>query len=79
LVRLAHEPAPEEGLDMSRDMEKEIEIAEFNMEALEDEARQGAPSVFACPECGGTLWELHDDDLLRFRCRVGHAFSAESL
>ena len=24
------------------------------------------------------LWELDGDDLLRFRCRVGHAFTAES-
>jgi two-component system, chemotaxis family, protein-glutamate methylesterase/glutaminase len=32
-----------------------------------------------CPECRGALWELRDGDLLRFRCHVGHAFSAESL
>jgi two-component system chemotaxis response regulator CheB len=39
----------------------------------------GTPSVFSCPQCGGVLWELHDDELVRFRCRVGHAFSAESM
>jgi two-component system chemotaxis response regulator CheB len=60
-------------------MEKETEMAEFNIEALEDEERRGAPSVFAWPECGGALWEMRDGDLFRFRCRVGHAFSAESL
>src|SRR5205823_3629767 len=37
------------------------------------------PSAFACPECHGVLWELHDGHLVRFRCRVGHAFSPESL
>lgn len=36
------------------------------------------PSVYACPECHGTLWES-DDGVLRFRCRVGHSFSSESL
>jgi len=24
------------------------------------------------------LWELQDDQLIRFRCRVGHAYSPES-
>lgn len=34
---------------------------------------------FTCPDCGGSLW-LHDDHgVRRYRCRVGHAFSAESL
>ena len=25
------------------------------------------------------MWELHDQELLRYRCHVGHAFSADSL
>ena len=32
-----------------------------------------------CPECGGPLWELRDEKLRRYRCRIGHAFTAESL
>jgi two-component system chemotaxis response regulator CheB len=42
-------------------------------------AQHGDPSEFTCPECGGTLWEQMEGDLLRFRCRVGHAYSVESL
>lgn len=41
--------------------------------------RGGVPSTQTCPECHGTLWEQEDGDLTRFRCRVGHAFSAETL
>ncbi len=37
------------------------------------------PSQFACPECGGVLWEIDDAGFLRFRCRVGHAFTAAHL
>ena len=48
------------------------------MEALET-TRDGKPSPFACPDCHGVLWEVEEGDLLRFRCRVGHAFSPESL
>src|SRR5207248_1873454 len=42
-------------------------------------AQNGEPSEFTCPECGGTLWEQPEGNLLRFRCRVGHAYSTESL
>jgi two-component system chemotaxis response regulator CheB len=41
--------------------------------------RPGHVSVFTCPECSGTLWEMEDAGLLRFRCRVGHAYSADSM
>ena len=39
----------------------------------------GDPSGFTCPECHGALWELDDGTLPRFRCRVGHGFSADNL
>lgn len=37
------------------------------------------PSVYACPDCHGVLWEVKEENLLRFRCRVGHSFTAETL
>ena len=37
------------------------------------------PSGFACPDCNGALWELDDGGIIRFRCRVGHMYAAESL
>jgi two-component system, chemotaxis family, protein-glutamate methylesterase/glutaminase len=39
----------------------------------------GAASQFVCPACSGTLYEINDGRILRFRCRVGHAYSADSL
>lgn len=39
----------------------------------------GTPSRFTCPECNGTLWEIQDDKMLRFRCHVGHAYTAETI
>ncbi len=44
-----------------------------------DVTKLGAPSAFTCPDCRGTLWELQEGGLLRFRCRVGHAFSTRSM
>ncbi len=40
---------------------------------------EGIPSVFACPECHGILWELKDEKMVRFRCRIGHSYGTESL
>src|SRR5262245_21710229 len=39
----------------------------------------GKPSSFTCPSCQGTLWELEEGGLLRYRCHTGHAFAADSL
>lgn len=52
---------------------------EENFEVAYPDEGEGTPSVFACPECHGVLWELKEKDKIRFRCRVGHAYGAESL
>jgi two-component system chemotaxis response regulator CheB len=38
-----------------------------------------SPSGFICPECGGALWERTEDGAKKFRCRIGHAYSPDSL
>lgn len=50
-----------------------------NLHASYFDEGEGTPSVFACPECHGVLWELKDGDLVQFRCRVGHTYGSESL
>lgn len=47
-----------------------------DMEQLEKIA---TPSTFTCPECQGTLWELHGQKPQRFRCHTGHSFTARML
>ena len=37
------------------------------------------PSLFLCPACGGVLSQLENDDVVRFRCRTGHAYSPLAL
>lgn len=46
---------------------------------VEDERVIGTPSVFTCPDCSGTLWIVDDKGMLRFRCRVGHAYSTKTM
>ena len=83
LVRLSHETAEEEGRYLvPNDLEIESRIAEQEMDGHELIAsieKLGRVSKLTCPDCHGALWEINDEDMLRFRCHVGHAFSAESL
>ena len=54
------------------------EVRELTMHEDEHE-HPGEPSPYSCPDCGGVLWELKDGEMLRFRCRVGHAYTGETL
>jgi two-component system, chemotaxis family, protein-glutamate methylesterase/glutaminase len=80
LARLAAEPLPPVAEPpVPPEMEMEADMAELELQAMQSFDRPGAPIPFACPDCHGVLWELHEGDLIRYRCRVGHAWSPDSL
>jgi two-component system, chemotaxis family, protein-glutamate methylesterase/glutaminase len=79
LARVVHNPAPDLRVPPSATMDVESRMADMDPDTMHEVERPGTPSAFACPECGGVLWELDDTDLLRFRCRVGHAYSPDTL
>jgi two-component system chemotaxis response regulator CheB len=79
LVRLCKEEPPEGDLPVSGLMKIETDVAVLDEDAMTHDDRPGRPSGFSCPDCNGVLWEIHDGELVRYRCRVGHAWSAESL
>jgi two-component system chemotaxis response regulator CheB len=39
----------------------------------------GELTPFTCPECHGTLVQIKEGSLLRYRCHTGHGFSANAL
>ena len=43
------------------------------------ERPDGPPSPFTCPECSGSLWEISDGEIRRYRCRVGHSYSEDAM
>lgn len=43
------------------------------------DAQHGRISGITCPECNGVLWEADESGILRFRCRIGHGYTLESL
>ncbi len=82
LGRVAYEevPAEKEGAyPVPDDTELEDRMARLNPDTPESVPKLGTPSAFTCPECAGPLWEIDDKEILRFRCRVGHAYTAESM
>lgn len=78
LVQLTSEPVQEENT-VSDELDKGSDIVAQEKKAWEQGQRPNEPSSLTCPDCGGVLWELHEDKLIRFRCHVGHVYSSESL
>ena len=68
-----------EALSPARSAVLDVESALQLNGSTDGALKVGHPSSLACPDCGGVLNEVHDGDLLRFRCRVGHAFAPETL
>lgn len=62
----------------SQTLVSEVDMAHMNRDAFAAD-RPGSPSGYSCPDCSGTLFEIDDDGQLRFRCRVGHAWSSLAL
>jgi len=80
IVQLVREPWRPTEPARAKDILSEFPRPEGEkMSEQNDERMIGKPSMFTCPDCSGTLWEVQEGDLLRFRCRVGHAFSPESM
>lgn len=80
LVRLVtapaaqQQPSPDVGDAL---LEQQMIHAQDTMDKQLNEIAQ--VSSLTCPDCGGSLWELNEQQPLRYRCHTGHAFSARSL
>jgi len=77
ISRLVREEVSDRG--EARVNETEIRVPESELRGNPGVEELGAPSYFTCPSCDGTLWEFNHGDLIRYRCRTGHAFSFESM
>jgi two-component system chemotaxis response regulator CheB len=78
LYRLNQEPAAAMP-PIPQDLRIEVSIAENPTDHSVHTEELGESVAVICPECGGPLRELRDKGLRRYRCRLGHAFTAESL
>jgi two-component system chemotaxis response regulator CheB len=77
LMRLADRQIEEPTMDRDTNMELENRIAMGKRFSVSiDSVRLGPPSGYTCPDCNGSLSSLSDNG---FRCRVGHAWTADAL
>lgn len=79
LVRLANDAADEESAAPSEKLEIENRIALDDPRALTQLERLGELTSLTCPDCHGSLWQLHEEEFVRFRCRTGHAYTVKAL
>lgn len=79
LARLVMQPVVDQEASLSSALENEVDMEKGADREQQRFETLGKPSHFACPACGGVLNELAQDSLLRFRCRTGHAYTAETL
>jgi two-component system, chemotaxis family, protein-glutamate methylesterase/glutaminase len=80
-ARLMQEPLKGRGQieEQAARVKIEADLASMRRTGAAEVNGLGKLSRLVCPECNGALWELHDPNVLRYRCHIGHAFSAESL
>lgn len=80
VARLVKEPVPElERTNGANTLGIEVKIAKERLASNREMNEIGIVSEFTCPECHGTLWQMYEGNLLRFRCRTGHAYTAQAL
>jgi two-component system chemotaxis response regulator CheB len=78
LVRLAQQEATLSP-PVPTDLRLEVEVMERMTDHANLEEVLGTLTPLICPECRGPLWLLQNDKLRRYRCRVGHGFTARTL
>jgi len=80
-LRLLRQPAGE-AVPPSPQLIYEVQMARGQNGGINSMAkldRMGTRSLLTCPDCHGVMWEIKEGDLLRYRCHVGHAYTAEMM
>jgi two-component system chemotaxis response regulator CheB len=70
---------PAAQVNIPEDVKIESEITERMVSDISQMEKIGTHSNFTCPDCGGNLWEIKNDDVLRYRCHTGHVYTAPNL
>jgi two-component system chemotaxis response regulator CheB len=79
LLTLTHQPLAETAFVPPEELVLEAGIAEKVMCDVQTEEALGELVPFVCPECQGPLWQIEHGRLPRYRCHIGHAFTAHAL
>jgi two-component system chemotaxis response regulator CheB len=77
--RLCLEEVEEKVPPVERELEIETDIAILEEAAMTEPHRPGKPAPMSCPNCSGAMFMFDQGSMLRYRCRVGHAWSPQAL
>jgi two-component system chemotaxis response regulator CheB len=66
-------------LPVPPELRLEVEIAAGERIGSDRLVEIAEPAALTCPACGGVLSQLKAKHPLRFRCQVGHAYTADAL
>jgi two-component system chemotaxis response regulator CheB len=61
------------------DIKIEAQIAQGMISSVNELKKIGEQSDFTCPECGGSLFTMHNDNTHRYRCFTGHTYNEKLL
>lgn len=78
LAVITEEPASTE-VHVPRDIALEVEIARGRPSNTDLLTQIATPVALSCPSCSGVLSQIQEPSSLRFRCQIGHAYTAEAL
>ena len=80
IVALVHAP-PDPGKqgELEEELRLERDYAALDEQTISREDVFPDLAPYGCPACGGSLWEAPEPHQLRFRCRIGHAYGADTL
>lgn len=73
---VVHQPAGDP-VQVSDVIRLEVEIAKTGRNKMDEMDRIGRRSLLACPDCHGVMWEIDENGLTRYRCHVGHTYTAD--
>jgi two-component system chemotaxis response regulator CheB len=79
LLGLVGEAVPDTGTQNDPLLDSEVAFSEMRPEQFRDGEHPGTPAGLSCPDCHGPLFAIDEKGYVRYRCRVGHAWSPESL
>lgn len=78
IYEIANRPLPT-AVPVPPELQTEFEITKRMKSGINQLKSIGIHSDFACPDCGGGLWEIKNDVTHRYRCYTGHVFTEKML
>lgn len=79
VLQLLNDNSPDQYQEAPDYIKLEAKIAERFVLGLDVVSSLGQPAPYTCPDCSGALFQIDGTSLTRFRCHVGHSFTAAGM